>query len=81
MLYAGQVGHQDCEAESGTTADANLPCAVQRNQVTTEAYQPWITVVKGIKIAFLAYTALTNGQRVPHPWTLDMARAGPTLPS
>jgi poly-gamma-glutamate capsule biosynthesis protein CapA/YwtB (metallophosphatase superfamily) len=30
---------------------------------------------KGVKIAFLAYTQLTNGQRVPHPWTLDMARA------
>lgn len=30
---------------------------------------------KGVKVAFLAYTALTNGQRVPHPWTLNMARA------
>jgi poly-gamma-glutamate synthesis protein (capsule biosynthesis protein) len=29
---------------------------------------------KGVKVAFLAYTALTNGQRVPHPWTLNMAR-------
>jgi len=28
---------------------------------------------KGVNIAFLAYTALTNGQRIPHPWTLDMA--------
>jgi poly-gamma-glutamate synthesis protein (capsule biosynthesis protein) len=35
-----------------------------------------ILKVKGVKIAFLAYTALTNGQRVPHPWTLEMARAG-----
>jgi poly-gamma-glutamate synthesis protein (capsule biosynthesis protein) len=34
-----------------------------------------ITVLeaKGVKVAFLAYTALTNGQRVPHPWTLNMA--------
>jgi poly-gamma-glutamate synthesis protein (capsule biosynthesis protein) len=31
---------------------------------------------KGVKIAFLAYTAITNGQRVPHPWSLNMARAG-----
>jgi poly-gamma-glutamate synthesis protein (capsule biosynthesis protein) len=31
---------------------------------------------KGVKVAFLAYTALTNGQRLPHPWTLNMARAG-----
>jgi poly-gamma-glutamate synthesis protein (capsule biosynthesis protein) len=38
--------------------------------------RPTILHVKGVKVAFLAYTALTNGQRVPHPWTLDMARAG-----
>jgi poly-gamma-glutamate synthesis protein (capsule biosynthesis protein) len=31
---------------------------------------------KGVKVAFLAYTAVTNGQRVPHPWTVNMARAG-----
>jgi poly-gamma-glutamate synthesis protein (capsule biosynthesis protein) len=30
---------------------------------------------KGVKVAFLAYTALTNGQRIPHAWTLNMARA------
>jgi poly-gamma-glutamate capsule biosynthesis protein CapA/YwtB (metallophosphatase superfamily) len=30
---------------------------------------------KGVKVAFLAYTALTNGQRIPHPWTLNMAKA------
>jgi poly-gamma-glutamate capsule biosynthesis protein CapA/YwtB (metallophosphatase superfamily) len=30
---------------------------------------------KGLKVAFLAYTALTNGQRIPHPWTLNMAKA------
>ena len=31
----------------------------------------------GAKVAFLAYTALTNGQRVPHPWTVNMSpRAG-----
>jgi poly-gamma-glutamate synthesis protein (capsule biosynthesis protein) len=28
-----------------------------------------------VKVAFLAYTALTNGQRIPHPWTLNMAKA------
>ena len=30
---------------------------------------------KGVKLAFLAYTALTNGQPIPHPWTLNMASA------
>jgi poly-gamma-glutamate synthesis protein (capsule biosynthesis protein) len=34
---------------------------------------------KGVTVAFLAYTALTNGQPVPHPWTLNMARAGRIL--
>jgi poly-gamma-glutamate synthesis protein (capsule biosynthesis protein) len=33
-----------------------------------------MVTAKGLKVAFLAYTALTNGQRVPHPWTLNMAR-------
>ena len=37
--------------------------------------RPTILKAKGVKVAFLAYTALTNGQRIPHPWTLDMARA------
>jgi poly-gamma-glutamate synthesis protein (capsule biosynthesis protein) len=40
------------------------------------AQRPTILDVKGVKIGFLAYTALTNGQRVPHPWSLDMASAG-----
>jgi poly-gamma-glutamate synthesis protein (capsule biosynthesis protein) len=35
-----------------------------------------ILKAKGVKVAFLAYTALTNGQRVPHRWTLNMARRG-----
>ena len=39
------------------------------------ARRPTILKAKGVKVALLAYTALTNGQRIPHPWTLDMARA------
>ncbi|MEA2483491.1 MAG: hypothetical protein QOC55_1438, partial [Thermoleophilaceae bacterium] len=34
---------------------------------------------KGVKVAFLAYTALTNGQRIPHPWTVNMASPGRIL--
>ena len=34
-----------------------------------------ILEARGIRVAFLAYTALTNGQRIPHPWTLNMAKA------
>jgi hypothetical protein len=37
--------------------------------------RPVILRAKGVKIAFLAYTALTNGQRIPHPWTLNLARS------
>src|SRR3954447_17922556 len=43
------------------------------------ARRPTILTVKGVKIGYLAYTALTNGQRVPHAWSLDMARAGRIL--
>jgi hypothetical protein len=39
------------------------------------ARRPTILRAKGVKVAFLAYTALTNGQRIPHPWTLNMASA------
>jgi poly-gamma-glutamate capsule biosynthesis protein CapA/YwtB (metallophosphatase superfamily) len=28
---------------------------------------------KGVRIAFLSYTAVTNGQAVPHPWSLNWA--------
>jgi Bacterial capsule synthesis protein PGA_cap len=32
-----------------------------------------ILTVKGVRVAFLSYTALTNGQPIPRPWTLAMA--------
>jgi hypothetical protein len=32
-----------------------------------------ITRVKGVRVAFLSYTAVSNGQAVPHPWTLNWA--------
>lgn len=44
-----------------------------------ESMRPPILTVKGVRVAFLAYTALTNGQPIPHPWTLAMARAGRIL--
>jgi Bacterial capsule synthesis protein PGA_cap len=37
------------------------------------ARRPTILKAKGVKVAFLAYTALTNGQPIPHPWTLNRA--------
>jgi poly-gamma-glutamate synthesis protein (capsule biosynthesis protein) len=35
--------------------------------------------VKGVRIAFLSYTAVTNGQAVPHPWSVNWAASGPIL--
>ena len=39
------------------------------------ARQPTILEARGVKVAFLAYTALTNGQRLPHPWSVNLAGA------
>jgi poly-gamma-glutamate capsule biosynthesis protein CapA/YwtB (metallophosphatase superfamily) len=30
--------------------------------------------VKGVKVAFLAYTEMTNGIPLPHPWSVNIAR-------
>ena len=30
--------------------------------------------VKGVKVALLAYTAISNGQAVPHPWSRELGR-------
>jgi poly-gamma-glutamate synthesis protein (capsule biosynthesis protein) len=32
-----------------------------------------ILKAKGVKVAFLAYTQLLNGQTAPHPWSINMA--------
>ena len=39
----------------------------------SEARRPAMAEARGVKVAFLAYTALTNGQRTPHKWMLNMA--------
>jgi hypothetical protein len=35
--------------------------------------------VKGVRVAFLSYTAVTNGQAVPHPWSVNWASPGRIL--
>src|SRR4051794_22569745 len=35
--------------------------------------------VRGVRVAFLSYTAVTNGQAVPHPWSVNWASPGPIL--
>jgi poly-gamma-glutamate synthesis protein (capsule biosynthesis protein) len=34
---------------------------------------------RGVRVAFLSYTAVTNGQAVPHPWSVNWASPGPIL--
>ena len=33
-----------------------------------------IVTVKGVKVAFLAYTEMTNGIPLPHPWSVNLAK-------
>ena len=35
--------------------------------------------VKGLKVAFLAYTSISNGQAVPHPWSVSWESPGRIL--
>ena len=39
----------------------------------SEAGRSTIVEVKGVKIAFLSFTAVSNGQAVPHPWSFNWA--------
>jgi Bacterial capsule synthesis protein PGA_cap len=40
---------------------------------------PLIMTVKGVRVAFLAYTELTNGIPSPHPWSVNRANAAQIL--
>jgi len=40
---------------------------------------PLIMTVKGVRVAFLAYTELTNGIPSPHPWSVNRASAARIL--
>lgn len=35
-----------------------------------------MVTVKGVRVAFLAYTEMTNGIPLPHPWSVNIASAG-----
>jgi poly-gamma-glutamate capsule biosynthesis protein CapA/YwtB (metallophosphatase superfamily) len=41
--------------------------------------KPVILGARGVKVAFLAYTTDTNGIPAPHPWSVNIARAGRVL--
>ena len=40
---------------------------------------PLIMTVKGVRVAFLSYTDITNGIPSPHPWSVNRASAGQIL--
>jgi poly-gamma-glutamate synthesis protein (capsule biosynthesis protein) len=44
-----------------------------------EARRSTILETKGIEVAFLSFTAVSNGQAVPHPWSFNWASAGRIL--
>ena len=42
----------------------------------TQQKRTLIVDVKGVKVAFLAYTEMTNGIPLPHPWSVNIASIG-----
>jgi poly-gamma-glutamate capsule biosynthesis protein CapA/YwtB (metallophosphatase superfamily) len=42
----------------------------------SEANRSTILETHGVKVAFLSFTAVSNGQSVPHPWSFNWADAG-----
>ena len=41
--------------------------------------RPLLLRARGVRVAFLAYTQMTNGIPLPHPWSVNLARAGRIL--
>jgi hypothetical protein len=74
-LDQGQTGIDD----TGKALDAqgikhtgSFPSAKAQNRIT-------MLDVKGVKVAFLAYTTDTNGIPPPHPWSVNIASPGRIL--
>ena len=70
-LDQGQTGIDDTVRALDGAGIANT------GSFTSAAAQrtPLILTVKGVKVAFLAYTELTNGIPSPHPWSVNRAYA------
>ena len=66
----------------GTTLDALDRAGLHHTGTARsprERRRPTILTVKGSRIAFLSYTAVSNGQVTPNPWTVNFADAGAIL--
>jgi hypothetical protein len=71
-LDAGQYGIDTtlrALRSAGVKATGTARSARARRRTT-------IVRVKGLRVAFLSYTAVSNGQAVPHPWSLNWASPG-----
>jgi Bacterial capsule synthesis protein PGA_cap len=85
----GRTGWRACSTASNHTLDQgqrgvyDTIRALRRARVLhTGSYasaagrrKPLIITVKGVRIAFLAYTEFTNGIPLPHPWSVNLASA------
>jgi Bacterial capsule synthesis protein PGA_cap len=57
---------------AGVRATGTARSARARRRIT-------VLRVRGVRVAFLSYTAVTNGQAVPHPWSVNWAEPRPIL--
>ncbi|HEX2416371.1 MAG TPA: CapA family protein [Thermoleophilaceae bacterium] len=85
-----RVGWDSCSTASNHSLDVGeygirtTLRALDRNRILhhgtarspAERRRAAVADVKGLKVAFLAYTAISNGQVVPNPWNLNWASAG-----
>ena len=68
-LDAGQYG---IDTTLRALDRANVPHAGTARSAE-EATRSTILDVNGTKVGFVSFTAVSNGQAVPHPWSVDMA--------
>jgi hypothetical protein len=74
-LDAGQYGIDTtlrALRSAGVKATGTARSARARRRIT-------MVRVKRVRVAFLSYTAVSNGQAVPHPWSVNWASPGPIL--
>jgi hypothetical protein len=66
---------------AGTIRALNRAHVAHTGSFTSAAAQktPLILTVKGVRVAFLAYTAITNGIPSPDPWSVNRASAAQIL--